>query len=253
VSASRVVVVLPTYNEVHVIEETLHELLDRPCRPDVLVVDDNSPDGTADLVRSVAASSAGRVCLLSRPARRGLGQAYTHGFRQVLDQRRYDVIVQMDADGSHPCADIDRLVAALDESDVAIGSRYVPGGRPEGLTLARRWLSRGGNYYARLVLGTGVRDLTGGFKAWRADLLDRLDSGTTVSDGYAFQVEMTVRAVADGARVREVPIHFRPRRAGRSKMNARIAVEAIAVMPWLARRYPSYPSRGGRADRHARP
>jgi dolichol-phosphate mannosyltransferase len=143
----------------------------------------------------------------------------------------------MDADGSHLPVDIDRLVAALDESDLVLGSRYVDGGAVVGWSMHRQVISRAGNAYARAVLRSPLRDLTGGFKAWRADLLSRLDAATTASDGYAFQIEMTMRARAEGARIAEIPIVFHDRVAGSSKMSTRIAVEALRGVPAMRRRY----------------
>ena len=241
----RTVVVVPTYDERDTIEATVQSLLDRPCRPDVLVVDDSSPDGTGDVVRALASESPGRVELLVRPDKEGLGRAYIAGFAQAVAAGRYDVIVQMDADGSHDPADVDRLVEATDRADLVIGSRYVSGGSSAGLTRGRELLSRGGNAYARFLVHRGVSDLTGGFKAWRAPLLAGVIQQPTTSDGYAFQIEMTVRAVRAGARVVEVPITFLERRAGRSKMDWRIAVEAAWVVPWMLRRYPARGSQQG--------
>jgi dolichol-phosphate mannosyltransferase len=233
----RSVVVVPTFNERETIGQTLEQLLERPCCPDVLVVDDSSPDGTATLVREAMAYRPGRVQLLERPAKQGIGRAYSDGFQQVLESGRYDVVVQMDADGSHAPEDVDRLVAATANADLVIGSRYVDGGSSNGLTGGRGMLSRGGNAYARLILRTGVNDLTGGFKAWRTSLLSTLLDSSTASDGYSFQIEMTLRAARNGARIREVPITFHERRAGTSKMNWRIAGEAAVLVPWMRRHY----------------
>ena len=232
-----VVVVLPTYNERENVERTVSAVLASAVHPHVLVVDDSSPDGTGELVSRMAATEPDRVQLLERPGKHGLGRAYAAAFTHVLPAG-HDVIVQMDVDGSHDPADVDRLVAALDGADLALGSRYVPGGDVSGWTRKREWLSRGGNTYARLLLGSSLHDLTGGFKAWRADLLRRLDVGSTASDGYAFQIEMTMRAVRAGARVTEVPIVFRDREAGQSKMSGRIALEALLSVPGMRRSLP---------------
>jgi dolichol-phosphate mannosyltransferase len=229
-----VVVVLPTYNECENVERTVAAVLACRSRPDVVVVDDSSPDGTGALVRGLAAAEPERVELFERPVKEGLGRAYAAGFEHVL-RTDHDIVVQMDVDGSHDAADVDRLVAALDNADLALGSRYVPGGDVSGWTKGREWLSRGGNTYARLLLGSQLRDLTGGFKAWRADLLRSVDAATTASDGYAFQIEMTMRAVRRGARVVEVPIVFRDREVGQSKMSGRIAVEALLGVPGMRR------------------
>ncbi len=225
-----VVVVLPTYNERDNIERVVLAVLDLPCKPDILVVDDSSPDGTADLVLQMAAKYPARVDLLKRPRREGLGRAYVAAFNQVLDGGRHDVLVQMDVDGSHRPDDVTRLLEELAHADLVMGSRYIPGGRVDGWPLHRLLLSRGGNLYARTMLGLALRDLTGGFKAWRLPLLGRLDLATVQSGGYAFQIETTHRAVRSGATVREVPIVFRDRELGHSKMSSRIAREAITTV-----------------------
>lgn len=231
-----VVVVLPTYNERENIERIADAILARPMSPSLLVVDDGSPDGTANLVTAIGKQQPGRVTLLSRSGKSGLGRAYAAGFEAALAIPDVDIVVQMDADGSHDPADIDRLVAALDHADLALGSRYVRGGAVNGWSKHRELLSRGGNIYARLLLGSPLRDLTGGFKAWRAECLRGLDAATTASDGYAFQIEMTTRAAAAGARIVEVPITFSERVAGSSKMSSRIAIEALLGVPAMRRR-----------------
>jgi dolichol-phosphate mannosyltransferase len=231
---SVVVVVLPTYNERENVERTVTSVLACASHPDVVVVDDSSPDGTGDLVRRMAAAEPERVELFERPHKQGLGPAYAAGFAHVL-RGDPDIVVQMDVDGSHDAADVDRLVEALADADLALGSRYVPGGDVSGWTKGREWLSRGGNAYARLLLSSPLRDLTGGFKAWRADLLRKVDVASTVSDGYGFQIEMTMRAVRQGARVVEVPIVFRDREIGQSKMSGRIAIEALLGVPRMRR------------------
>ncbi|MDP9433702.1 MAG: polyprenol monophosphomannose synthase [Actinomycetota bacterium] len=225
-----VVVVLPTYNERDNIDGLARAVLELPLAPDVLVVDDSSPDGTAEVVRRLADEFPGRVELLQRPRREGLGRAYVSAFTRVLEQGRHDALVQMDVDGSHRPDDLPRLLGELAHADVVLGSRYVPGGRVVGWPLHRLLLSRAGNLYARTVLGLAVRDLTGGFKAWRLPLLSRLDLATVRSGGYAFQIETTVRALRAGAVVWEVPVVFRDRELGESKMSPRIAREAIGTV-----------------------
>jgi dolichol-phosphate mannosyltransferase len=242
----RVIVVVPTYNERETIVETMNQLLELSCQPDILVVDDSSPDGTAALVTEAMVAEPKRIQLLERPLKQGLGRAYEAGFAHILVNGGYDVIVHMDADGSHPPTDVDRLVAALADADLAIGSRYVPGGKSNGLSGPRKWLSRGGNAYARVLVHAGVHDLTGGFKAWRTELLTKLLDEPTGSDGYAWQIEMTVRAARAGARITEVPITFLERRAGSSKMDWHIAAEAARLVPWMARHYS--PRRTAAAD-----
>jgi dolichol-phosphate mannosyltransferase len=228
-------VVLPTYNERENIERMIRAILDRPLEPSVLVVDDGSPDGTADIVRRLMTEYPGRVDLLERTSKDGLGRAYVAGFTSVIEAGRYDVTVQMDADFSHDPADIDRLVAALDEADLAMGSRYMRGGGVNGWAKHREWLSRGGNTYARMLLRTSLHDLTGGFRAWRTQLLEKIDPAKVVSNGYAFQIEMATRAAAAGGRIVEVPIVFSERVAGQSKMSGRIALEALMGVPAMRR------------------
>ena len=230
-----VVVVMPTYNERDNIERMVRAILARPCTPHVLIVDDSSPDGTAEIITALAAQLPGRVTLLSRSEKSGLGGAYAAGFAAALADHAPDVVVQLDADGSHDPADIDRLLAALDHADLAIGTRYMPGGDVVGWSKHREVLSRAGNLYARTLLGTPLRDLTGGFKAWRADLLGKLHAETTNSHGYGFQIEMTTRARAAHATIVEVPIVFRERVAGSSKMSTKIALEALRGVPAMRR------------------
>jgi dolichol-phosphate mannosyltransferase len=229
------VVVIPTYNEADNVRSVLNAVLAAKCQPDVLVVDDNSPDGTGAVVRSMM-QAAPRLQLLGRPGKAGLGQAYVAGFRRALCHGDYEVVVQMDADESHDPTDVDRLVSALADADLVLGSRYIAGGSVEGWPWRRRILSTLGNRYARMWVGPLVRDWTGGFKAWRADLLREIGFDEVRSDGYAFQVEMTARAVAHGARILELPIAFRNRGRGVSKMDLGVAIEAVRVLPKLRRR-----------------
>ncbi|MDQ6649642.1 MAG: polyprenol monophosphomannose synthase [Actinomycetota bacterium] len=232
----RVLVVCPTYNEIDNVAGHVESVLGQPVRADVLVVDDLSPDGTGQAVRALAAASAGRVRLLERSGRRGLGRAYVAGFRQALAEDRYDVIVQMDVDGSHDPGALAGLVAATQDADLVVGSRYSPGGGVRDWPLRRRALSRWGNRYAQAVLGVPQRDLTSGFKAWRVPLLHALDVPTLRADGYMFQIETTYRAQRLGARLVETPIVFRDRQHGVSKMHAGIAWEAVTSV-WRLRRW----------------
>jgi dolichol-phosphate mannosyltransferase len=221
-------IVLPTYNEAENIARVATAAGTALPGARVLVVDDDSPDGTG----RIAAGLDG-VEVLHRPHKAGLGAAYRAGFSHALANGA-DVVFEMDADGSHAAADLPRLLAAVgDGADLALGSRYVPGGGVEDWPLVRRAVSRGGCAYARAVLGVGVRDLTGGFKCFRAGALERLDYATVRSRGYAFQVELTYRALRRGLRVSEVPIVFREREHGRSKMTAAIALEAAWRVPLL--------------------
>ena len=228
----RTLVVTPTYNEVDNVRPLIDGLRLAVPGIEVLVVDDGSPDGTAARVRA-ANEELGGVHLLERAGKQGLATAYVDGFRWGLEQG-VDRIVQMDADLSHAPGDVPRLLAST--SDLALGSRYVPGGGTAGWPLHRELLSRFGTLYARLWLGLPQRDLTGGFKAWQADLLERVLQEPIRSDGYAFQVEMTLRAVRLGASVQELPIIFTERIAGNSKMSRSIAIEAARLVPTLRKR-----------------
>ena len=242
----RCVVVIPTYNEAGNIAIAIDRVHAAAPDVDVLVVDDNSPDGTGGLVTGHASfaagpsdscapgdrSSAGRVFLLSRTAKDGLGAAYRAGFAWAL-AAGYDAVVQMDADLSHPAERIPALLSALESADVAVGSRYVSGGGVSNWTWSRRLLSWAGNVYVRLVLGLPVRDTTAGFKAFRRRALEDIDAVHSSSNGYCFQIENTWRAVRIGLRVTEVPITFTDRSVGTSKMSGSIAVEALTrVVVW---------------------
>jgi dolichol-phosphate mannosyltransferase len=232
---AEVVVVMPTYNERDNIEPITRAIVGRPGKPRLLVVDDGSPDGTGEIVARLADEHPDQISLLSRTGKEGLGRAYAAGFAHALAEFSPDVVVQMDADGSHDPADIDRLVAALRDADLALSSRYIAGGDVVGWSKHREWLSRAGNLYARKILSTSLTDLTGGFKAWRAELLAKVHAETTESHGYGFQIEMTTRARALGARIVEVPIVFHERQVGASKMSASIAIEALRGVPAMRR------------------
>jgi dolichol-phosphate mannosyltransferase len=224
--------VLPTYNEAGNIEQIVAAILDKlPASGRVLIVDDSSPDGTGEVAERLAAGDE-RIGVLHRPSKEGLGPAYIAGFRRALEDGA-GYVLEMDADFSHDPAYLPRLLEAAERADVAIGSRYVDGGGVSDWSGLRRAVSRGGSAYARAVLGVDVRDLTGGFKCFRREVLEAIDLGTIRSRGYAFQVEMTYRAIACGFRVVEVPIVFRERRAGASKMNLAIAAEAVWRVPAL--------------------
>jgi dolichol-phosphate mannosyltransferase len=224
--------VLPTYNEVENLEQLVAAALENlPDSARVLVVDDSSPDGTGRLADRLAAAED-RVEVLHRPRKEGLGPAYVAGFRRALEGGAARIL-EMDADFSHDPADLPRLLAATEEADVAIGSRYVEGGGVENWSLPRRWISRGGSSYARVVLGLPIRDLTGGFKCFRREVLEAMDLGAVSSRGYAFQVEMTYRALQHGFVVAEIPISFHERRAGASKMGRSIVLEAAWRVPQL--------------------
>jgi dolichol-phosphate mannosyltransferase len=227
--------ILPTYNEAENIEPlvraALVQLESTGLEHTVLIVDDNSPDGTGRIADRVAEESD-RVRVLHRPRKQGLGRAYLAGFEVALAEGA-DLILEMDSDFSHDPADLPRLIAAAGAADLVLGSRYVPGGGVESWGIARRAVSRGGSAYARLLLGVPVRDLTGGFKCFHSRVLDTIDLDGVHANGYGFQIELTYRAVQAGFTVTEVPIMFRERRVGRSKMTARIALEAVWKVPAL--------------------
>lgn len=226
---SRCLVVVPTYNERENIARLVAAVHAQGERFDVLVVDDGSPDGTGAIVAELAAASP-RVRLLSRPGKLGLGSAYIAGFRAGLDQG-YGYLCQMDADFSHQPRYLPALLAAAEHAaDVAIGSRYVAGAGVERWSWRRRLLSRGGNLYARALLGLRVRDCTGGFKCFRSSALRKLDLPGIRSNGYAFQVELNYRCQQAGLRVAELPIIFPDRAAGRSKMSHEIILEASLMV-----------------------
>lgn len=231
----RVVVVVPTYDERENLPVILREIF--AAEPDVrvLVVDDASPDGTGALADELARDDR-RISVLHRPGKQGLGRAYADAFAQVLSWPEHVThVVQMDADRSHDPREIALLRAACrDTADVAIGSRWTPGGATVGWSARRRWLSRGGSFYASKMLGVDVADLTGGFKCWRREVLEALPLQRLLTAGYGFQIEMTARAVALGFRAVEVPITFRERTLGRSKMSGRIAREALVAV-WRLR------------------
>jgi dolichol-phosphate mannosyltransferase len=231
----RVLVVLPTYNEIENIDTVLRQIRAALPSGSVLVVDDGSPDGTADRAEALD-GELGSIAVLRRPAKAGLGSAYRAGFRRGLDEG-FDALVEMDADLSHDPAVLPRLVGALaDGADLAIGSRYVPGGNIPDWTRLRRLISRGGGLYARTMLGLSVQDATAGFRAYHRRLLSQLDLDRVRADGYGFQVEMTYLAERVGGRIAEVPITFRDRSLGHSKMSGRIVVEAFALVTWWALR-----------------
>jgi dolichol-phosphate mannosyltransferase len=228
----RACVVLPTYNERENLPEIVPAILAAAPELDILVVDDGSPDGTGELADGFARSDP-RVQVLHRKKKEGLGRAYLAGFAEAL-QRGYGRILEMDADFSHAPAKLPELLAASKNADVVLGSRYVDGGGTVNWGLGRRVLSKGGSLYARTILGLGVRDLTGGFKCFRREVLEKLDLQSVGSSGYAFQIELTYRAVRRGFKVVEIPITFVDRRVGKSKMSRRIVAEAL-WMVWKLR------------------
>jgi dolichol-phosphate mannosyltransferase len=234
--------ILPTFNEAENLERVVvaaRDTLRAAAGPQgfrIVVVDDGSPDGTGELADALAARDPGEVEVLHRPRREGLGPAYLAGFSRAL-RGGAAYVFEMDADLSHDPADLARLLAAVRDggADLALGSRYVPGGGVTDWGPVRRLVSRGGSWYARRILGLDLADLTGGFKCFRVEVLRAIDLPTVRSVGYAFQVELTYRAVLRGFRVVEVPIVFRDRALGSSKMSWRIAVEAAWLVPQLRR------------------
>jgi dolichol-phosphate mannosyltransferase len=254
-------IVIPTYNEAEnlpsLVAAVRAELAVAGSGVDcsILVVDDNSPDGTGHIADALAAAHRD-VHVLHRPEKAGLAGAYVAGFRLALAAGA-DYVLEMDADFSHDPADLPRLLAAARKgADVVLGSRYVPGGRVHGWSRDRRLLSRAGGLYARAVLGSSIRDLTGGFKCFRAQSLRAIDFDSFSADGYAFQVETTYRAARAGLRIEELPIVFSERRAGRSKMSLAIAAEAILRIPGMrltaSRRGAAPTPRRDRPRRHQR-
>jgi dolichol-phosphate mannosyltransferase len=228
--------ILPTYNEAENVGPIVRAARAQ-LRPgdNILVVDDNSPDGTGAIADQLAQELPG-VDVLHRPGKQGLGRAYLAGFEEALAGGA-ELILEMDADFSHDPADLPRLLAAAEEgADLVLGSRYVAGGSVTDWDPLRKFISRGGSWYARMILGVKVRDLTGGFKCFRRSVLEALDLSAVHADGYGFQIELTYRTIKAGFHVVEIPIVFRDRRVGESKMNARIALEAVWKVPALRRR-----------------
>jgi dolichol-phosphate mannosyltransferase len=223
-------VILPTYNEAENLERLVNAVLEQlPESGRVLVVDDNSPDGTGEIAARLAASNDS-ISILHRNRKEGLGPAYLAGFHVALDNGA-QLIIEMDADFSHDPGYLPTLIGAADEADLVIGSRYVPGGGITDWGPMRRFISRGGSAYARMALGLRIRDLTGGFKCFRREVLEAINLDTIEARGYAFQVETTYRAIKAGFRVVEIPIVFKDRANGTSKMSKSIVAEAIWRVP----------------------
>ena len=221
----RVVMVVPTYDEAPNLALIVERLHAAQPEVDILVVDDSSPDGTGDVADAIAASDA-QVSVLHRPHKEGLGAAYLDGFRVAL-RGGYDVIGEMDADGSHQPEQLHRLLERLHDADLVIGSRWVPGGTVLNWPVHRELMSRGGNFYTRTLLGIGVRDATAGYRLFRRTTLERIHLETVSSRGYVFQAELVYRTLQEGLRVVEVPIDFVERVRGDSKMSRHIALESL--------------------------
>ena len=239
-----VAVIIPTYNERANLEDIAGRVRAAVPAADILVVDDNSPDGTGDLADKLAAGDD-HVKVLHRPGKNGLGAAYIAGFGWALE-RGYGTLVEMDADGSHDPAQLPGMLTALADADLVIGSRWVPGGELRNWPKSRLVISRGGNLYVRLALGIAVRDATGGYRAYRADTLRAIGLDQVESQGYCFQIDLTLRTVSAGLTVAEVPITFTERTLGASKMSRAIVAEALwRVTQWGLRRRTA-PGRAGR-------
>jgi dolichol-phosphate mannosyltransferase len=248
-TARRALICLPTYDE----RENLAPIVDAIFRVvpdvDVLVIDDDSPDGTGRLADEIAARDP-RVKVLHRAAKQGLGRAYLAGFAWALE-RDYGLVLEMDADFSHDPRHLPSLLAAARDADLVLGSRYVPGGGTVNWGLGRKIVSRGGSAYARAILGIDVRDLTGGFKCFRREVLEAIELATVECSGYAFQIELTFRAARRGFRIVEVPIVFADRRVGQSKMSRRIVLEAMRKV-W-SMRFSRFAKEADRARASVRP
>lgn len=231
------IVIIPTYNERENLAQLIPAILAVDPHLDILIVDDNSPDGTGELA-TILARQSHRINVLHRTGKLGLASAYIAGFRYAL-ARGYDYVIEMDADLSHNPADLPRLLATVrsGQADVALGSRWTPGGDIRNWPLLRQILSRGGSWYARTILGLPIRDLTSGFKCFYRRVLETLDLTAVQTFGYGFQIELTYRALQAGFRVKEVPIVFTERRRGQSKMSSQIILEA-ALTVWRLRLTP---------------
>jgi dolichol-phosphate mannosyltransferase len=227
----RVAVIIPTYNEADNLERIVARVRSAVPAADVLIADDNSPDGSGDIADKLAITDE-HVHVMHRPGKQGLGAAYLAGFGWALD-RGYGAMVEMDADGSHDPAELPRLLAALEDADAVVGSRWVTGGTVRNWPRSRELLSRGGNAYARVMLGLSVHDATGGYRAYRAATLQDIGLHSVTSQGYCFQIDLTLRAVRAGKKVVEVPITFTERTQGTSKMSRAIVAEALwKVTEW---------------------
>jgi len=224
----KTLVIMPTYNESGNIEKSVGLLF--KFNPDVnlLIVDDSSPDGTGDIADRLAKADK-RISVLHRKGKEGLGAAYLAGFAYGFEHK-YDVLVEMDADGSHRAEDLPKLLAIADKHDLVIGSRYVRGGKTVNWPFYRQWLSRGGNIYARVMLGSNVNDMTAGFRAFKTEFLKKLDLAGVNARGYSFQIEMAYRTLQAKGSIAEVPITFVEREIGTSKMSSNIVIEALKLM-----------------------
>lgn len=225
-ASGKALVVIPTFNEMENINQIIPAVLAQGERFDILIVDDNSPDGTAEAVKQLQVENAGRLHLLERPGKMGLGTAYVAGFKFALE-RDYDYILEMDADFSHSPDVLPRFLEAIQEADVVLGSRYVTGVNVVNWPLRRLLLSYGASLYTRMITGLPLKDPTGGFKCFRRQVLESIDLDRVNSNGYSFQIEMSFRAWRKGFTIKEIPIIFTDRVGGKSKMSPQIVREAI--------------------------
>jgi dolichol-phosphate mannosyltransferase len=254
--SARVWVVMPTYNEAENLDRIVHAVdaeleSARAGGHRILIVDDNSPDGTGRIADALAAE-LDTVEVLHRASKQGLGHAYLAGFERALTGDA-ELVIEMDSDFSHEPRYLQDLLHSAVDADLVLGSRYVPGGGVRDWGLVRRLISRGGGLYARMILGISVRDLTGGFKCFRREVLEAIELGSVSSEGYTFQIELTYRALLAGFRVREIPIVFKDRAAGSSKMSTKIAFEAIWLVPRLRRSAAAAIGRSRRALTESQP
>ena len=224
----KVLVIMPTFNEAGNIHHAVEELFKYNPAVDLLIVDDDSPDGTGVLADQLALTNS-RIKVMHRKEKQGLGAAYIAGFKFAFDSD-YDYVVEMDADGSHRAEDLPKLLAVCQSNDLVIGSRYVTGGSTENWPLHRQWLSKGGNSFAKLMLGTKLNDMTAGFRVFSVPFLKTMNLETINARGYSFQIEMAYRTIQQGGRTEEVPIVFIEREVGESKMSRAIVLEALVLM-----------------------
>jgi len=224
----KVLVVMPTFNEAGNINHAIEELFKYNKSVDLLIVDDDSPDGTGQLADQLASTNS-RITVMHRKEKQGLGAAYIAGFKRAFDSG-YDYVVEMDADGSHRAEDLPKLLAVCESNDLVIGSRYVKGGSTENWPIHRQWLSKGGNLFAKMMLGTRLNDMTAGFRVFSVPFLKTMDLESINARGYSFQIEMAYRTMQKGGRVAEVPIAFIEREVGESKMSRAIVIEALVLM-----------------------
>jgi dolichol-phosphate mannosyltransferase len=219
---------MPTFNEAGNINHAIQELFQYNKSVDLLIVDDDSPDGTGKLADQLASTNS-QITVMHRKEKQGLGAAYIAGFKRAFESG-YDYVVEMDADGSHRAEDLPKLLAVCELNDLVIGSRYVKGGSTENWPLHRQWLSKGGNLFAKMMLGTRLNDMTAGFRVFSVPFLKTMDLESINARGYSFQIEMAYRTIQQGGRVTEVPIVFIEREVGESKMSKAIVIEALVLM-----------------------